>query len=46
MPANDYAFKEIATKWPEFIDEPHNVRLSLGTDIFHLKRFQCHGIRL
>jgi hypothetical protein len=32
MPANGYAFKEIATKWPEFTDEPHNVRLSLETN--------------
>jgi hypothetical protein len=32
MPVDGYAFKEIATKWPEFIDEPRNVRLSLATD--------------
>jgi hypothetical protein len=32
MPADGYAFKEIATKWPEFTDEPRNVRLSLASD--------------
>jgi hypothetical protein len=32
MPADGYAFKEITAKWPEFIDEPCNVRLSLATD--------------
>jgi hypothetical protein len=32
MPADGYEFKEIAAKWPEFIDEPRNVRLSLATD--------------
>jgi hypothetical protein len=32
MPVDGYAFKEIATKWPEFIDEPRNVRLSLEID--------------
>jgi hypothetical protein len=32
MPADGYAFKEIVAKWPEFTDEPRNVRLSLATD--------------
>jgi hypothetical protein len=32
MPADGYAFKEIVAKWPEFIDEPRNVRLSLEID--------------
>jgi hypothetical protein len=32
MPADGYAFKELVAKWPEFIDEPRNVRLSLATD--------------
>jgi hypothetical protein len=32
MPADGYAFKEIDAKWPEFTDEPHNVRLSLAID--------------
>jgi hypothetical protein len=32
MPADGYAFKEVATKWPEFTNEPRNVRLSLATD--------------
>jgi hypothetical protein len=32
MPADGYAFKEIAVKWPEFTDEPRNVRISLETD--------------
>jgi hypothetical protein len=32
MPADGYAFKEIVAKWPEFTDEPRNVRLSLETD--------------
>jgi hypothetical protein len=32
MPADGYAFKEIAAKWPEFIDEPRNVRISLAID--------------
>ena len=35
MPTNGYAFKEIATKWPEFTDEPHNVRLSLEISGFN-----------
>jgi hypothetical protein len=33
MPADGYAFKEIAPKWPKFTDEPRNVRLSLVTDV-------------
>jgi hypothetical protein len=32
MPIDGYEFKEIATKWTEFTDEPRNVRLSLETD--------------
>jgi hypothetical protein len=32
IPTDGYAFKEIVEKWPEFTDEPHNVRLSLATD--------------
>jgi hypothetical protein len=32
MPIDGYAFKEIVAKWPEFTDEPRNVRLSLATD--------------
>jgi len=32
MHADSYAFKEITAKWPEFTDEPRNVRLSLATD--------------
>jgi hypothetical protein len=32
IPADGYEFKEIAAKWTEFTDEPHNVRLSLTTD--------------
>jgi hypothetical protein len=32
MPVDGYAFKKIAAKWPEFTDEPLNVRLSLETD--------------
>ena len=32
MPADGYAFKEIVAKWPEFTDEPRNVRISLATD--------------
>jgi hypothetical protein len=32
MPVDGYAFKEIVAKWPEFTDEPRNVRLSLATD--------------
>jgi hypothetical protein len=32
MPADGYAFREIVTKWLEFTNEPHNVRLSLATD--------------
>jgi hypothetical protein len=32
MPTDGYAFKEIAVKWIEFIDEPRNVRISLATD--------------
>jgi hypothetical protein len=32
MPADGYAFMEIAAKWLEFIDEPHNVRISLATN--------------
>jgi hypothetical protein len=32
MLADGYAFREIAAKWPEFTDEPHNVRLSSATD--------------
>ena len=32
MPVDGYAFKEIAAKWTEFIDEPRNVRISLAID--------------
>jgi hypothetical protein len=32
MPADGYAFKEIAAKWTEFTDEPRNVRFSFATD--------------
>ena len=32
MPTDGYAFKEIVAKWPEFTDEPRNVRLSLAAD--------------
>jgi hypothetical protein len=33
MSADGYEFKEIVAKWPEFIDEPRNVRLSLAIDV-------------
>ena len=33
MPANGYEFKKIVAKWPEFIDAPRNVRLSLTIDV-------------
>jgi hypothetical protein len=32
MPTDGYAFKEIAAKWPEFTNEPCNVRLSLASN--------------
>jgi hypothetical protein len=32
MPADVYAFKEIAAKWLEFTDEPRNGRISLATN--------------
>jgi hypothetical protein len=32
MPTDDYSFKKIVAKWPEFIDEPRNVRISLEID--------------
>jgi hypothetical protein len=32
MPKNGYAFKEIVAKWPEFTNEPRNVRISLETN--------------
>jgi hypothetical protein len=32
MPADGYEFKETVAKWPEFTDEPRNLRLSLATD--------------
>ena len=42
MPTDGYAFKEIATKWPEFTYEPHNVRLSLATDSVNpFGEFRC-----
>ena len=33
MPADGYEFKEIVAKWPEFTDEPRNIRISLATDV-------------
>jgi hypothetical protein len=32
MLEDGYEFKEIVAKWPEFTDEPRNVRISLATD--------------